>query len=75
MRNEAPGILAEWAALAQARSPQAVARAVLANIETRRVMGVSVRPLFPSEAPGLTFEQRVELALAEAREILREADQ
>lgn len=62
MRNEAPVIvLAEWAARA--------------NAQTRRVMGVSVRPLFPSEAPGLTFAQRVELALAEAREILREAEQ
>jgi hypothetical protein len=30
--------------------------------------GVSVPPLFPSEAPGLTFAQRVELALAEAHE-------
>jgi hypothetical protein len=60
MLNEAPDILAAWAARV--------------NAETRACMGVSVRPLFPSEAPGLTFAQRVELALAEAHEILCAAD-
>jgi hypothetical protein len=60
MRNEGPGIIAAWAEQA--------------NTETRRAMCVRVWVVrFPSEAPGLTFEQRVELALIEAREILREA--